>query len=129
MTGHGGKRPGAGRKSKTVKRLINETPIQAAESKIRDRLPWLVDKLFELAEGVYEERRVGEETVIVYKNRPDRQSAEYLINRVLGMPTQPVSLVDKVRALAAQEGFTEEETAAAVAEAELIAKAPGRARG
>lgn len=130
----GGARPGAGRKRKAVRvekarHAAPDSPIQQAESKIRDNLPWLVDKLFELAEGVYEEKPMGDGIVIVYKNRPDRKSCEYLINRALGMPTQPVSIVDTVRALAAQEGYSDEETAAAVAEAERLMKVPALARG
>lgn len=128
MAGTGGRRPGAGRKPKAFHRVINQTPIQQAEGMIRDRLPWLVGKLFELAEGVHEEKRIGKDVVVVYKQPPDRQAAEYLIDRVLGKPTQPISLVDAVRTLAAQEGLTDEETAAAVAEAERIMKAPARAR-
>lgn len=126
MAGRGGKRAGSGR---PPKRVINETPIRVAERKIRDRLPWLVDKLFELAEGVHVEKRLGDGTAIVYQERPDRQSIEYLIDRMLGKPTQPISLVDKVREMAAAEGFTDEETEAAVAEATRLTKAPSRARG
>lgn len=129
MAQRGGKRPGSGRKPQGLKKVLYQTPVQLAEAKIAAKLPWLVDKLFELVEGVEIERVDRQGQRRIYSQPPDRQAAEYLINRVLGMPTQPVSLVDKVRALAAQEGFSDEETAAAVAEAELIAKAPGRARG
>ena len=78
---HGGRRPGAGRPPKGVMYLA---PVRTAENKIRDRLPWLVDKLLELADGVYEKRTIGNSEVLVYKTRPDRQAAEYLIDRVLG---------------------------------------------
>lgn len=115
MATHGGKRPGSGRPPKCV---INESPIRVAEKKIADRLPWLVDKLIELVEGVHEEKMIGDGTVLVYKRSPDRQAAEYLIDRIMGKPIQPVDIVSSVRSLAAQYGFTDEETAEVVAEAE-----------
>lgn len=86
MGQRGGRRPGAGRKPQGLKRVLHQTPVQLAEAKIAEKLPWLVDKLMELAKGVYEERTIGEDTVYVYKNRPDRQAAEYLLDRILGKP-------------------------------------------
>lgn len=130
MAQRGGKRPGAGRKPQGVKRALHQTPVQLAEAKIAAKLPWLVDKLLELADGVYREKTLPDGvTGIVYQERPDRQAAEYLIDRIMGKPTQPISLVDKVRELAAQAGLTDDEAAEAVAEAEKIMKAPGSARG
>lgn len=84
MAGTGGARPGAGRKPRAEKFA---RPIAAAEKKIADRLPWLIDKEFELAEGVLieEQTLVGP---IVYQKPPDRQAIEYLINRVMGKPTE-----------------------------------------
>lgn len=106
MAGKGGRREGAGRKPKAITRLIHETPIQAAEGMIRDRLPWLIGKLFELAEGVHVEKVVGREgATIVYQERPDRQAAEYLIDRVMGKPTQPVDVYDEARRLATERGL------------------------
>lgn len=102
MKRHGGARPGAGRPPKHV---INESPIRAAEKKISDRLPWLVDKLMELAEGIHEEKMIGENVAIVYKRPPDRQAAEYLIDRIMGKPTQPVDVYDTARRLAEERGL------------------------
>lgn len=133
----GGARPGAGRKpggggvtntGRPAKRRIYESPIREAESKIKDRLPWLVDKMLELADGVWEEKQIGDAAVIVYKNRPDRQAISDLLDRIMGKAVQPISLVDKVREMAAAEGLTDEETEAAVAEAQQIVRAPRRAR-
>jgi hypothetical protein len=65
----GGARPGAGRKPKAEK---YQTPIQAAEQRIADRLPELIDRMFDLSkEG-------------------DRDATVYLINRVMGKPTERV---------------------------------------
>lgn len=125
----GGARPGAGRKPKGVKRATYASPIQQAEAKISERLPWLVDKLLELAEGVEVERTDSHGRKRVYSEKPDRQAIDSLMDRIMGKPVQPISLVDKVREMAAAEGFTDEETEAAVAEAMRVVKVPSRARG
>jgi hypothetical protein len=108
----GGARPGAGRKRT---RVLYASPIREAESKIRDRLPWLADKMLELAEGVYAESEMGESGRIVYKQIPDRQAIAYLMDRIMGKPTQPVDIIQSVRDLARQAGMAED---VAVAEAE-----------
>lgn len=102
MAGRGGHRAGAGRPPKHV---IAETPIRAAERKIRDKLPWLVDKLLELSGGIHEEKSIGDGAVLVYKRAPDRQAAEYLIDRIMGKPTQPVDVYDAARRLAEERGL------------------------
>lgn len=104
MSGRGGTRPGSGRPPKHV---IHESNIRIAERKIHDRLPWIVDKLLELVEGVYEEKSVGDGATIVYKTRPDRQSAEYLIDRVMGKPVQPVDITQHIAEIAADFGVPE----------------------
>lgn len=129
MAGRGGKRPGSGRPKGTVKRVIHQTSIQAAEGKIRDRLPWLVDKMLELADGVEIERTDRQGQRRIYSEPPDREAIKYLMDRVMGKAVQPVSLVDEVRALAAREGFSDEETAEAVAEAERVVQGAAGARG
>jgi hypothetical protein len=126
MSARGGKRPGAGRKPSGVKRAMYRSPIQLAEAKISERLPWLVDQLLVLAEGVCIERITKDGVQHVYQDRPDRQACEYLIDRILGKPSQPVSLSTTVREMAAAAGLTDEETAEAVAEAErLVARHSG----
>src|SRR4051795_405957 len=84
MAGTGGARPGAGRKRKMAK---FETQIQKAESAIADRLPWLVDKAMELAEGVYVEKP-GLTGPIVYQLPPDMNAIKYLVDRIMGKPTE-----------------------------------------
>lgn len=123
MTGKGGRRPGAGRPRGTIKRVRSEMPVQAAESKIRDKLPWLVDKLFELAEGVEVQKRDRQGQTRVYSEIPDREAIKYLMDRVMGKPVQPIDLRDKIRELALAEGLTDEEATEAVAEAERMLKA------
>lgn len=83
--GHGGSRRGAGRKRKAD---VFERPIRAAEKKIADHLPRLVENLLALADGVLVEDvnpLTGEPAV--YKRPPDRAANEYLINRLMGKPT------------------------------------------
>ena len=109
----GGRRPGAGRKPKAEK---YEQPINEAEQKIVDRLPQLIDKLVYLAVGGYDqiERKYqpaalvttgsgefetpvfpdkkADELVLVERRvsraTPDLKALIYLVDRILGKPTQ-----------------------------------------
>jgi hypothetical protein len=85
MAGKGGARPGAGRKPKGIKSL---TPIATAEGRIVDRLPQLIDNLFSLADGVTVQEETPQGGPRVYTRPPDRQANEYLINRIMGKPTE-----------------------------------------
>lgn len=86
MAGNGGARPGAGRKKKTEK---FETDINKAEKRIRDRLPELIDNMFILAGGVVVQELDEKDGIVnVYSKPPDRQANEYLINRIMGKPTE-----------------------------------------
>ena len=105
MSGRGGRRPGAGRPPKHV---IHESQIRIAEKKIVDRLPWIVGKLFELVEGIHEERQIADQAVIVYRRAPDRQAAEYLIDRVMGKASQPIDVTYQVDEIAADFGVEPE---------------------
>ncbi len=67
--GRGGKRPNAGRKRTAEK---YESAIQQAEKRIADRLPELIDGIFDLARG------------------GDYKATAYLIDRVMGKPMQAV---------------------------------------
>lgn len=89
MAGHGGTRPGAGRKRKSE---THAGAVAAAEGRIRDRLPALVDTLFALAEGVRVERVTPDGAVDVFTTPPDLKAIVYLIDRVLGRPTKAVAL-------------------------------------
>lgn len=81
--GWGGARPGSGRKPKLEK---NALAINRAEKQIRDRLPEVIEHLFELAEGVTVEGTDQEGNTKVYKMPPDRVSCMYLVNRIMGKP-------------------------------------------
>lgn len=120
MAGDGGARPGAGRKPKAIK---HETAINRAEKQIKDKLPEIVDRHIELAFGgieQVEEKWVPAGTVMIgtgeyakraYPEKPfdelvlierkvshtlqDRAAGQYLINRILGTPTQKSELTGK----------------------------------
>lgn len=81
---HGGARPGAGRKAKRDK---FGTAIQKAERRIADKLPQLIDKMMELADGVLVEERTLTGHVI-YQRPPDYKALSYLIDRIMGKPTE-----------------------------------------
>ncbi len=63
--------------------------IAKAEKRIADRLPELIDNMFKLASGVYvpdtdkEGNQIG-----IYLTPPDRAANQYLIDRILGKPTE-----------------------------------------
>lgn len=80
----GGKRPGAGR-PRTREKHGGE--IAAAEQRIADFLPTLIDKAFELANGVRVEKKTRSGSV-VYKQPPCIKSIMYLVDRLAGKPTQ-----------------------------------------
>lgn len=114
---NGGKRPGAGRPRKADRYAA---PIAAAEDTIADQLPRLLKNMLKLANGGYYEDEVelapagvvttgsgefeskvfpdkpDDELVVVKKKRrkaaPDRKANEYLIDRILGRPTQAVEI-------------------------------------
>jgi len=64
-------------------------PIADAEQQIADRLPDLIDRMFELADGV-EVQEVDKKTgaTKVYSRPPDRDAIRYLVDRILGKPTE-----------------------------------------
>jgi hypothetical protein len=86
MTGKlGGARPNSGRPRKSEQ---NKGLIVKAEKQIGDKLPILLEHMLELAQGVMVEKydwKKGERRV--YKEAPDYKALEYLINRVMGKPT------------------------------------------
>lgn len=84
MSEHGGARPGAGRKRKAEKFA---TQIQRAEKKIADKLPWVVDKMLELAEGVTVQE-FGPGGPVIYQRAPDLGALKYLADRIMGKPTE-----------------------------------------
>lgn len=65
----------------------NAGAVAKAEKQIRDRLPWIIDKLFELGEGVYVQEP-GLTGPVVYQKPPDRDALKYLTDRIMGKPVE-----------------------------------------
>jgi hypothetical protein len=61
--------------------------VAKAEKRIADRLPVLIDKMFELADGVTVQT-IDDDGVSVYTRPPDRGALTYLIDRIMGKPTE-----------------------------------------
>lgn len=84
MAGPGGARPGAGRKRKSDKFAGQ---IAKAEKLAADMLAHNIGNMQALANGIFVEEMTIEGARIVYQRPPDRQANEYLINRIMGKPT------------------------------------------
>lgn len=82
---HGGARAGAGRKPK-AERFAR--PIARAEKAIADNLQAIIKAQIGLALGIWVEETDKDGKRIVYSTPPDRKAGEYLINRILGRPTE-----------------------------------------
>lgn len=82
---NGGARPGAGRKPKAE---VFESVITKADRRIAKNLVRYIENLEALADGVtvQETDNTGRERI--YTRAPDRQANEYLINRIMGKPTE-----------------------------------------
>lgn len=85
MGQNGGARPGAGRKPKDEKFKL---PIAKAEKRIADRLPLLIDRALELADGVTVQEVDKDGGVAVYTKPPDLKAIIYLVDRIMGKPTE-----------------------------------------
>lgn len=66
----------------------NAGAVAAAEQQIRDRLPSLIENMFRLADGIELQTVSKEGHTLIYTTAPDRAANEYLINRILGKPTE-----------------------------------------
>lgn len=80
----------AGRSGRKPTREKYASAINKAERRICDRLPDLIDYLFDLAEGAWVEELTADGVRRVYKQRPDFKAASYLTDRVMGKPVQAV---------------------------------------
>ncbi len=61
------------------------------DQKIEQALPGLIDGLINLSRGTKILEPTADDPLATYKVPPNRQAAEYLINRVLGRPTEAVA--------------------------------------
>jgi len=69
---------------------LSDKIIKQIEKGEEDRIIPLLDALYDLSVGVYimEETLSGQ--VRRYREKPDRQAAEYLVDRALGKPIQAI---------------------------------------
>jgi hypothetical protein len=88
----GGARPGAGRKPKAEK---YSRDINAAEKKIRDSLPDIVDAQIALAKGLKTTTAEGG----VYTTVPDKAAGQYLMNRIMGSPIQKQEISGSIESI------------------------------
>ena len=75
----------AGRPRKAVK---HAGVVARAEKQIADRLPSLIENMLTLADGFWQEDTDKDGRRIVYKTAPDRAANQYLIDRIMGKPTE-----------------------------------------
>lgn len=87
MAGYGGAREGAGRKPTAQK---FESKVAIAERKIANRMPELVENMLTLARGVTVQETDKEGNERTYTKPPDYKANEYLLNRIMGKPTERV---------------------------------------
>jgi hypothetical protein len=83
--GHGGARPGAGKKPT---RELYASKVRQAEKRIADRLPDIADALLRRALGVSVQTVDKDGGVVVYTEPPDVKAAAYLLDRIMGKPVQ-----------------------------------------
>jgi hypothetical protein len=83
---NGGARPGAGRKPKAQ---VYENEITKADKRIAKNLVRYIENMERLADGVIiQETNIVTGDQQVYQEPPNRQANEYLINRIMGKPTE-----------------------------------------
>jgi hypothetical protein len=86
VAGNGGARPGAGR---PANKELYHADIRKAEHKIKDRLPEIVEAQIALALGVMvEDTNPITHEVAVYQKPPDAKAGQYLMDRLMGKPTE-----------------------------------------
>lgn len=62
--------------------------IAKAEGRIAKNLVRYIENMEALADGIFTEERTEEGARIVYQRPPDRQANQYLIDRIMGKPTE-----------------------------------------
>jgi len=77
-------------KKKEIRQQLEDRVV----SRIGKRGKLLTDKLFELAQGVYIAEKVGNKVVKYYQVPPSLPAITYMLDRVLGKPTQYVDKGD-----------------------------------
>ena len=88
----GGRQKGS--KNKTT--VEKEMALKVLQDKILEKWEVLINKKLELAEGVFVMKPINKNGQPVegniYKEKPDKESLEYLFSMVVGKPTQAVDI-------------------------------------
>jgi hypothetical protein len=84
--------PGKKRRGRPRTTELYATQIRDAENLVADHLPKCVHNLIALADGVWVEEIGPEGDRTVYKTPPDRASNQYLIDRMMGKPTEALEV-------------------------------------
>ena len=92
----GGRKKGTPNKKTAQRRIEEAKALEIMKKKIMERWVPLVEKQMELAEGVFVIKPIKVNGVVVdakvYKEKPDRQSLEYLFSIVVGKPKENINL-------------------------------------
>jgi hypothetical protein len=97
---NGGKRPGAGRK-KAAHTIETEAMRAFIVNKVRENLEPLLSAKLDLALGVLIDESHGQGEPRVYREAPDGNAIQYLLNQSIGKPTEHVDVTTKGKALPA----------------------------
>src|SRR4051794_14941787 len=86
-SGHGGARPNSGPRPAAVKAAIADVNA-ATTARLTEWLPDLLSNLKKLADGVYLKDENEDGTVEYFTCPPDFKANQYLVDRLLGKPTE-----------------------------------------
>ena len=89
----GGKKKG----SKHKKTIEQELALNFLREKVRERWEELIDTKIELAKGIWVERKIKGNKIIVYQKQPDSQSLEYLFSMVAGKPKESLEVSGELK--------------------------------
>jgi hypothetical protein len=62
--------------------------IAKADTRIAKNLVRYIENMEAIADGIFQEEQTEDGPRIVYQRPPDRAANEYLINRIMGKPTE-----------------------------------------
>lgn len=81
------------------RREIQDELEEAVVERVGKKGKWIVEKLFELIEGVYVVNKLDKKGVAYYKVPPNLQAIIYALDRVLGKPVAKTEHTEEKRGL------------------------------
>lgn len=91
----GGARPGAGRK-RGFKAIEAEKARAFVVQKVVEQLGPIMTAQIEAAKGLYYEEKVGDEKVLVFKQKPDINAGKNLLDQTIGRAKETVEVQGEV---------------------------------